>query len=66
MIDKTLPVPERLIAARGDRTQQEVADAVGVTRSALGMYETGDRVPRDDIKVRLADYYAIPIQDLFY
>lgn len=66
MIDKTLPVPERLIAARGDRTQQEVADAVGVTRSALGMYETGDRVPRDDIKVRLADYYEMPIQDLFY
>lgn len=66
MIDKTLPVPERLIAARGDRTQQEVADAVGVTRSALGMYETGDRVPRDDIKVRLADFYELPIQDLFY
>lgn len=66
MIDKTLPVPERLIAARGDRTQQEVADAVGVTRSALGMYETGDRVPRDDIKVRLADFYDLPIQDLFY
>ncbi len=66
MIDKTLTVPERLVAARGDRTQQEVADAVGVTRSALGMYETGDRVPRDDIKVRLADFYKMPIQDLFY
>lgn len=66
MIDKTLPVPERLIAARGDRTQQEVAEAVGVTRSALGMYETGDRVPRDDIKVRLSDFYELPIQDLFY
>lgn len=66
MIDKTKTVRERLIAARGDRTQQEVADAVGIARSALSMYETGDRVPKDAIKVRLADYYGESVQDLFY
>lgn len=66
MIDKTMTVPERLIAARGERTQQEVADAIGIARSALGMYETGDRVPRDAIKVQLADYYGVPVGELFY
>jgi DNA-binding XRE family transcriptional regulator len=66
MIDKTLTVPERLIAARGDRTQQEVADAIGVSVSAIGMYETGMRVPRDNIKVRLAEYFRMSVQELFY
>ena len=66
MIDTTKTVPERLIEARGCRTQQEVADAVGIVRSALGMYETGDRVPKDPIKIRLADYYGESVQDLFY
>lgn len=66
MIDKTLTVPERLVAARGDRTQQEVADAIGVSVSAIGMYETGMRVPRDNIKVRLAEYFRMSVQELFY
>lgn len=66
MIDTTKTVPERLIEARGDRTQQEVADAVGIGRSALGMYETGDRIPRDSIKLRLAAYYGESVQDLFF
>ena len=66
MIDTTKTVPERLIEARGGRTQQEVADAVGIVRSTLGMYETGDRVPKDPIKIRLADYYGESVQDLFY
>lgn len=66
MIDKTLTVPERLIAARGDRTRQEVADALGCSLSAISMYETGMRVPRDSIKIALASLYNVSIEDLFY
>lgn len=56
----------RLISLRGDRSQEAVAEAIGVSRSALVMYETGKRVPRDEIKIRLAKYYGVSIQSLFY
>ena len=59
-------IAERLVAARGERTRQEVASAVGISLSALSMYETGQRVPRDEIKMALANYYGKTVQELFY
>ena len=44
----------------------EVAKDVGITPSALGNYESNIRIPRDEIKVALADYYRKPIQKIFY
>lgn len=57
---------DKLIAARGKRTREEVANAVGVSISAISMYENGERVPRDEIKVKLADFYQTTVQDLFF
>ena len=59
-------VAERLIIARGKKKREDVAKAVGVSVSAIAMYENGDRVPRDEIKVRLADYYKKSVQELFF
>ena len=59
-------VAERLIKARGDKRREEVAKAVGISLSAIAMYENGERVPRDEIKVRLADYYQTTVQKLFF
>lgn len=66
MSDNLKTVAERLIEARGNKTQDEVAEAVGVSRSAMGMYESGQRIPRDEIKRKLASYYNRSIQDLFF
>ena len=62
----TLNVAERLIKARGDKRREEVAKAVGISLSAIAMYENGERIPRDEIKVRLADYYQTTVQKLFF
>lgn len=59
-------VAERLVAARGKRPRADVAAAVGVSVSALAMYERGERVPRDNVKIRLADYYKTTVQKLFF
>ena len=59
-------VGERLIKLRGNRTQQEVADMVGISVSAMGMYERGERIPRDEIKIKLAKEYDTTVQDLFF
>jgi transcriptional regulator with XRE-family HTH domain len=61
-----MTVAERLRAERGDKPREEVAEAVGISVSALGMYEQGNRVPRDSIKLRLADYYGCTVQQLFF
>lgn len=61
-----LTVAERLIEARGDKRREDVANAVGVSVSAIAMYENGERIPRDETKIRLADYYGTTVQQLFF
>lgn len=61
-----IKIGEILTNLRGDRTREEVANAVNISTSALAMYETGNRIPRDNIKIRLARYYKKPIVDIFY
>ncbi len=51
---------------RGNRTLEEVAKAVGISVSSLGMYETGKRVPRDDVKIRIAKYYQTTVAAIFF
>ena len=57
---------KKLRELRGGKPAREVADAVDISESALLMYERGERNPRDDIKVRLAEYYGVGIVELFY
>nr|DAK44803.1 MAG TPA: helix-turn-helix domain protein [Caudoviricetes sp.] len=57
---------EKLIHLRGDKTQKEVSEAIGISTSTLGMYETGERIPRDEIKKKIAKYYDVSIEYLFF
>ena len=61
-----MTISERLVKKRGDRSRETVALAVGVSVSAIAMYETGARIPRDQVKIRLADYYGTTVQELFF
>lgn len=63
-----VPVSERLREARAAKgvSQDELAKSCGISLSAVAMYETGRRVPRDTIKVALSKYLDVPIQDLFF
>jgi len=51
---------------RGTKTQQEVATAVGVTTMAISQYENGDRIPRDEIKIKLSKYFDKSVEELFF
>lgn len=59
-------IGNRLVSLRGARTQEDVAKAIGVSVAAIGMYERGERIPRDEIKVKLASYYDTTIQSIFF
>ena len=56
----------KLRELRGTRTQNDVAEAVGVTKSSYAMYERDERAPRDEVKIRLAKFFGVSIQDLFF
>ncbi len=40
--------------------------AVGISISALSMYECGLRIPRDEIKIKLAHFYGVGVDLLFF
>lgn len=51
---------------RGNKTQSEVAEAIGISESAYSMYERGERTPRDLIKTRIAEYYNVSVEFIFF
>lgn len=55
-----------LVGLRGMKTQEEVARELGISKSALAMYETGKRVPRDTIKMKMSKYYQRSITYIFF
>lgn len=56
----------RLLALRGDITREFLAKEIGISVSAITMYENGERIPRDDIKVKLANFYGRTVQEIFF
>lgn len=67
MFDKKL-IAKKLVELRQkkQKTQQEVANAVGISVSAIAMYEAGVRVPRDEVKLALAQYYQTTVGYIFF
>ena len=51
---------------RGTRSLNEVAGPVGIATTTLSMYENGERIPRDVIKIKLAEFYGKTVLDIFY
>jgi len=39
---------------------------VGVSKMAISAYENGDRVPKDEIKVKLAQYFDDTVENIFF
>lgn len=56
----------QLRMARGERSQKEIANELGISVSALSMYESGERNPRDDLKIRMARLYKTTVGHLFF
>ena len=61
-----IPYGKRLATLRGERSQAKVARDIGIAVSTLAMYENEQRVPRDPIKIKLAEYFGSTVQEIFY
>lgn len=61
-----MPFGNVLKQLRGNKSQELVAKEIGVTKSSWAMYERNERVPRDEIKIRIANYFGKSVQEIFF
>ncbi len=63
----TLPIKNRVRDLRRYRgmTQQELGDAVGVSRVSINYIENGESQPSLDLAFRLSAYFDKSIEDIF-
>ena len=47
-------------------SRENFANAVEISQSALSMYENGQRIPRDEVKLRIARFFNTSIEELFF
>lgn len=59
-------IAERLVKLRGKKTREQVAVDLGLSFSAIMSYERGERLPRDEMKVKIANYYGVNVEDIFF
>lgn len=56
----------RLIELRMDRPRSIVAQALQITPQMLGAIERGSRTPSLALAKRIADYYSVPMDSIFF
>jgi DNA-binding XRE family transcriptional regulator len=59
-------IAKKLISLRGDKTKEQVAVDLGVAYASIVSYERGDRIPRDELKIKIAKYYGLKVEDIFF
>ena len=49
-----------------NETELQMAGALGISQSAVTMYESGKRIPRDEIKIRIAEHFGVSVDSIFF
>jgi putative transcriptional regulator len=55
----------KVLRAERDWNQQDLADALGVSRQSVNAIETGKYDPSLPLAFRIADLFAMPIEQIF-
>lgn len=61
-----IKIAQKLIDLRGEKSRDEVAKSLGISVSAIQMYENAERIPKDEIKIKIASYYQKTVQEIFF
>ena len=63
-----LKIAKKLIKLREKAhiSREKVAVDLHISYSAVSAYETGERIPRDELKKRIAEYFNVSVEELFY
>lgn len=55
----------KVFRATHDWTQEQLADAIGVSRYTINALETGRHEPSLDLALRIAARFGVPVEDVF-
>lgn len=61
-----MTIGEKLKELRGNKSRKIVAENLKITESSLSNYENDYRVPRDEIKKKIATYYKVSVEKIFF
>ena len=56
----------KLVELRGEIPREKVCTDLNISFSALQSYELGQKVPKDETKVKIANYYNTSVQSIFF
>jgi putative transcriptional regulator len=59
-------IREKLIKLRGDLSRPKVAKDLDITPQMLGAIERGDRTPSLPLAKKIAEYYNVSIDKIFF
>lgn len=59
-------IGKKIKELRGDMPVDEFAKEIDISPSAVRMYESGERIPRDEIKLKIARYFGKSIEEIFF
>ena len=54
----------KLLRNEKNMSQQELADALGISKSSINMYERGERQPNFEVLEAIADFFNVDIDYL--
>ncbi len=55
----------RVFRAEHRMSQEELADAIGVSRKTISTVESGRFIPSTIIALRIARYFKVPVEEVF-
>lgn len=56
----------KFLRERKKLTQTAISKALGVNPSTYNAWETGQNIPRDEMKVKIADFYGLSVGYIFF
>ena len=56
----------KVLRAKKDITQEELAELVGVTRTTINYVERSKWVPSTILALKIAHVFGVPFEDVFY
>jgi DNA-binding XRE family transcriptional regulator len=56
---------DKLKSLRGNKTIEEVTNATDISPNTYEAYERGDRMPLDPVKVIIAKYFKVTVEDIW-
>ena len=59
-------IGQKLRNLRGNKPAESVAKDLEIGTSTIYMWENGERIPRDEMKIKLANYYGVSVENIFF